>query len=803
MTFIIFLIIVGFTNSAHSLVLNNTVDEFEPMCNISLLRNKRAYTEYTRWRPNLQTTQEFIVKVLDDDITTPKVNQIVAVNILPATKGTEKIIVGGVVVPSPTTAVTVEQQSEYTRFVPPTLMTITGGHKDLLLAQAAVTSGSKLPPYPPKVITQNEPPYPQFKFGLAPQRDESPPASPQFVARTPVLIGRKYAAITPVVFTQSTVTHLTPPTKERLTFPGTGIKPTRTSPLPDVIMPSRTTLAENDLHNFHNFEDEELQSNEMFMSRSTFSPLVGPERTHGENILSVREKIAVDTSKFIELTTEVRKMIEKEKKTKLDNENEFESSYGIVFYNDDDKDNVRSGHPNYKYKSGESVKQVNEDVISTIVTNKENIDDVPVLEESEINTGSEADYEQDTLGSNQTVVAEANFAKESSKLFQEIRHNCSLLRLRQLNFNSPRTLAEIVAQLKHWAENSPIAKLIDITAGNYTVMENPIYMMIVDDPSSGQIVTAKLTVMVIAGIQGRDHHAVSAALYVLYQLIERTEVHSDLLTKYRFWIIPVFNPDGYDYSMTFPQRREWTKNLRQTWDSSNAGRDSCAIFGLRCSIKSCYGVNLDRNFEYQWIPTEELRSEHPCGELYAGERQLSEAETLALTRFLHSQHVPLHTFIAFKEGDVLGIMYPYSHTKKARAFDHVYRQRASRAASAAYSISGRPYVAGQTSQFLPLYAGGIEDWIDGHLGIDNTYTVMMFRPTDSYNSKLVTERVVHEAYAAMDTLLLQNVEPILGPPLVTLSKSKGSYHTLPFPISSVFCISILLIVIDTQITIRT
>lgn len=30
-------------------------------------------------------------------------------------------------------------------------------------------------------------------------------------------------------------------------------------------------------------------------------------------------------------------------------------------------------------------------------------------------------------------------------------------------------------------------------------MENPIYMMIVDDPSSGQIVSAKKTVMIVAG----------------------------------------------------------------------------------------------------------------------------------------------------------------------------------------------------------------------------------------------------------------------------------------------------------------
>lgn len=57
-----------------------------------------------------------------------------------------------------------------------------------------------------------------------------------------------------------------------------------------------------------------------------------------------------------------------------------------------------------------------------------------------------------------------------------------------------------MAQLKQWAENSPVAKWEDITRGNLTNMENPIYMMIVDDLSSGQIVSAKQTVMIVAGM---------------------------------------------------------------------------------------------------------------------------------------------------------------------------------------------------------------------------------------------------------------------------------------------------------------
>ena len=60
-------------------------------------------------------------------------------------------------------------------------------------------------------------------------------------------------------------------------------------------------------------------------------------------------------------------------------------------------------------------------------------------------------------------------------------------------------LLQINTQLKKWAENSPIAKRLDITNGNFTVMENPIYMMMVDDPTSGQIVSAKLTIMIVAG----------------------------------------------------------------------------------------------------------------------------------------------------------------------------------------------------------------------------------------------------------------------------------------------------------------
>ncbi|KAF9824626.1 hypothetical protein SFRURICE_004083 [Spodoptera frugiperda] len=747
--------------------INVTDYESFSVCPVKFFRRKRSFTEYTRWRANQETTNEFLVKVLDEDLTTAaQTHQIVAVNIQPVTKGGEKIIIGGAKVLPPTTSqATNDALKDYTRFVPPT-------------SPAMARDGDNfIPPIPP----------PNQPHALLPSnviypvrnslRDDSPPASPQFLARTPTLMARQYAPIAPVAFSRRTTTApLKPPILSDYDQDSQSplVSPTRTEAYAEITVPRRSTTKSDQFRRFDPTRNYNL------LTRTTYSV---PARTAPPFEFSVANDIEVD----IESTTE-RKFYDgvrrKEDGAKKDAEKDSDALYNMMFYNDDDIDNTKSKKEdqelsdNYYEKKG-----VHEEALEKDSADAKEMD----MEYPDNRNGSlikELRIYQEQIGSDNItfkmpakgVIGIPGIEEVTSKgmkdtLRDKRRSICSLLKVRQLNFNSPRTLAEITNQLKHWADESPVAKRVDITHGNFTTMENPIYMMIVDDPASGQIVSAKQTVMIVAGMQGRDHHAVAAAMYVLYQLVERSEAHVDLLTKYRFWIIPVFNPDGYDYSMTFPHRREWSKNLRQLWDTCK-GRDycsSCETHGIRCTIQPCYGVNLDRNFEYQWIPADELRAEHPCGGLYAGPRQLSEAETRALTLFMHEQRTPLYTFIAFKEGSILGVMYPYSHTRKKRAYDQIYvffrccfyvcRDKELQELPRLRSVSATD----------PLYAGGIEDWVDGHLGIDNTYSIMMFRPTDSYNSKLITERVVHEAFAAMDTLLLQSMMPTLPRP-VTLAR---------------------------------
>ncbi|XP_073945340.1 uncharacterized protein isoform X3 [Choristoneura fumiferana] len=688
----IILIVLDFIQLCFSLQTNLTYNNEHESCPNSSSRAKRALSEYTRWRANQPTKQEFIVKV-DDDVLNPTVR------------------------------------------------------------------ANEINSPPPILAPKN------------PQRDESPPASPQFISRTPAHVVRQYAPITPVAFFPLTgVSPLTPPPLKKPVHRTTLIPPPVRSTLPNFEIPTRIGPAQEVLEKFK--PDTNL-----------LESLLIPSDTEG--IKEISEPTAADqyfpdtvTPTRVTYTTQNWSEEDEVTSTLKTTSTDLESGYHIAYDDIDDTESTTGNTESDKSLEEEDTRknadnsrhESEEDYVSTDSENY--VDNTTSLSIEDVNFEDQNDkttLEKDTAetktthyyNTSATLVYDYDETSTPQSFREKRRPSCNLRKLRDLSFKSPRTLPEIVAQLKKWTDDSPIAKWVDITDDTYTVMENPIYMMIIDDPSSGQILSAKQVVLIVAGIQGRDHHAVAAALYVLYQLIERSESHADLLSKYRFWVVPVLNPDGYDYSMTFPQRREWTKNLRQSWDTCSVKESclACESTGLRCTVQPCYGVNLDRNFEYQWIPPEERRSEHACGDLYAGPRQLSELETAAITHFLHVQGSPLHTFIAFKEGDVLGVMYPYSHTKKKRAFDHVFRQRASKAASAAYSISGRPYVAGQTSEFLPLYAGGIEDWVDGHLGIDNTYSVMIFRPTDANNPRVTTERVVHEAYAAMDTLLLQSLEP--------------------------------------------
>lgn len=122
---------------------------------VLVFRRKRSYAEYTRWHATQDlTTDEFLVKILDEDLTTPYTQKIVAVNIQPVIPKDEKIIIGGANVAPPTPSLaTKDALKDYTRFAVPPATPTNRKEGELFVAtipKQEVTFPAISPPLQPK-----------------------------------------------------------------------------------------------------------------------------------------------------------------------------------------------------------------------------------------------------------------------------------------------------------------------------------------------------------------------------------------------------------------------------------------------------------------------------------------------------------------------------------------------------------------------------------------------------------------------------------------------------------------------------
>ncbi|KHJ95573.1 hypothetical protein OESDEN_04483 [Oesophagostomum dentatum] len=86
-----------------------------------------------------------------------------------------------------------------------------------------------------------------------------------------------------------------------------------------------------------------------------------------------------------------------------------------------------------------------------------------------------------------------------------------------------------------------------------------------------------------------------------------------------FYILPVMNPDGYEYSRI--KNRMWRKNRR-------AALCKRQHYHMVC----CGGVDLNRNFDWFWSSSGS--STDPCHETYHGPGPCSEPETQVVRDYL-------------------------------------------------------------------------------------------------------------------------------------------------------------------------
>ena len=153
-----------------------------------------------------------------------------------------------------------------------------------------------------------------------------------------------------------------------------------------------------------------------------------------------------------------------------------------------------------------------------------------------------------------------------------------------------------------------------------------------DDP-------ARPNVLFMATYHAREWASTELALRLISYLADSLPLRpggAALLASRDVWVIPVANPDGYEY--TFTTERLWRKNRRP-----NGGGSS--------------GVDLNRNHAGTWGFDDRGSSPTPASETYRGQAAESEPETQAIVHF-HQLHPPAasityHTYTG-------AVLYPWS-----------------------------------------------------------------------------------------------------------------------------------------------
>jgi len=292
---------------------------------------------------------------------------------------------------------------------------------------------------------------------------------------------------------------------------------------------------------------------------------------------------------------------------------------------------------------------------------------------------------------------------------------------RAVSFDRYYRYDEINAYLQELAVNYPRLVTLESIGRSYQGRD-----MIVIKISSGGNGTRPV-ILVDGGIHAREWVAPGMALYIINQLVENNATNSSLTDAVDWYILPVLNPDGYEYTHT--NDRMWRKSRSPPPSGT------------------CYGVDQNRNWDFHWM--ENGASSYPCDEIFAGTQPFSEVENRNLRDFANTNKNRIKLYLTFHTyGEYL--LYPWGYTSALPSDWRTLQALAEAADAAQVAAGGNPFAIGTSTNVLYAAAGGSDDYMKGVVGIDLSYTAEL---TDTiYGFQLPASqllRYVREFYEAV------------------------------------------------------
>ncbi|XP_012270225.1 carboxypeptidase B-like isoform X2 [Orussus abietinus] len=247
----------------------------------------------------------------------------------------------------------------------------------------------------------------------------------------------------------------------------------------------------------------------------------------------------------------------------------------------------------------------------------------------------------------------------------------------------------------------------------------------------------KPAIWIDAGMHAREWIGSAVATYILRQLVEKNATHARFLKSTDWIILPVANPDGYEFSHTGDR----------LWRKTRSTRDDDEEEVARWFWTKCEGVDPNRNFGYQWgVETASGASSDPCHETYAGPEAFSEPETRAIADYIMANRRDIRVYLTLHSYSQMWLV-PWSYTRAKPSDYSELVNVAKKAADATAKIHGTRYKVGSSSELLHPISGASDDWAKAIAGIKYSYT-MELRDRGTYGFLLPASQIVPTAREA-------------------------------------------------------
>jgi len=216
--------------------------------------------------------------------------------------------------------------------------------------------------------------------------------------------------------------------------------------------------------------------------------------------------------------------------------------------------------------------------------------------------------------------------------------------------------------------------------------------------------------------------------YLLENYAANPEVR-DLVDRSEVWIVPLVNPDGLEY--TIHVYRYWRKNRRFNVDGS-------------------YGVDINRNYGYQWGYDDIGSSPFPASDVYRGTGPFSEPEAEVVRRLFLGRSV--RAMISFHSFSQV-ILYPWGYVNAPASTEPELNAVARTMSGLMAAVNGTVYGYGRAAGELYPTNGDTVDWAYGVSGIP-AFTIEL-PPVDVDHGGFFNDE------AAIDSIFRENLPAML------------------------------------------